>query len=149
MWTAGTTKRLFLLTTALGGCLGLAACTPLAGVVSDAWPSGPAACPRMFRRGRALLGLRRVHGAPAAPGRGPAKCGGEYCGGLPRDDRCGCAGGTAPGTTAVAVPVTTAPGPTAAAPPPAASYPQPPPQAPLPPAYARPDDRSATQGGLY
>ena len=56
----------------------------------------------------------------------------------------------APGTTAVvAVPVATAPGTTAAVPPPAGRYARPPPQAPLPPAYARPDDRSPTQGGLY
>ena len=60
-------------------------------------------------------GLRRVHGAPAAPGRS-AKCGAEHCPGA-RHHRCRCADwrspGT-PGTTAVAVPVATAPGTTAA-----------------------------------
>ena len=146
--TAGTTKRLFLLTMALGGCLWLGACTPFAGAVSDAWPTWAGGMPK------------DVPPRPGAPGYEEFMAHQQHQDVAPPNAAANTAAapgttavvapaGTAPGTTAVAVPVTTAPGPTAAAPPPAASYPQPPPQAPLPPAYARPDDRSATQGGLY
>ncbi len=147
--TAGTTKRLFLLTTALCVCLGLAACAPLAGVVSDAWPTWAGGEPKDVPPRPGAPGYeefiahqQRQDVAPpnAAPNVAAA----------PGTTAVVAPPGAAPGTTAVAVPVTTAPGPTAAAPPPAASYPQPPPQqGQLPPAYARPDDRSATQGGLY
>ena len=146
--TAGTTKRLFLLTTVLGVCLGLSACAPLAGAVSDAWPTWAGGMPKDVPPRPGAPGYeefiahqQRQDVAPpnAAPNTAAA----------PGTTAVVAPAGTAPGTTAVAVPVTAAPGPTAAVRSPAGGYPQPPPQAPLPPAYARPDDRSATQGGLY
>ena len=130
---------------ALGGCLWLGACTPFAGAVSDASPS--------LAGGRAKDVPPRP-GAPVSKSSWPAGRTRTWPRQMRRRrlrrlrHRCGCAGGRRPGTTYARACSPPAPGPTAAAPPPAASYPQPPPQAPLPPAYARPDDRSATQGGL-
>ncbi len=149
--TAGTTKRLLMLTIALGVCLGLSACTPFAGVVSDAWPTWAGGMPKdvpprpgapgyeefMAHQSHQDVAPNAAPNTAAAPGTTAVVA------------PTGAAPG-APGTTAVvAVPVATAPGTTAAVPPPAGRYARPPPQAPLPPAYARPDDRSPTQGGLY
>jgi hypothetical protein len=148
--TAGTTKRLFLLTAPLWLCLGLGACTPFAGAVSDAWPTWAGGEPKdvpprpgapgyeefMAHQQHQDVGPNAAPNAAAAPGATAAVA------------PTGAAPGT-PGTTAVAVPVATAPGTAAAVPPPTGRYTQPPPQGSLPPAYARPDDRSATQGGLY
>ena len=93
--TVGTTKRLFLLTTALGVCLELSACAPLAGVVTDAWPTWAGGMPKDVPPRPGAPGYEEfiAHQHPA--GRGPAKCGAEYCGGS-RDDRCGCADGHRP-----------------------------------------------------
>jgi hypothetical protein len=149
--TAGTTKRLFLLTAPLCLCLGLGACAPFAGAVSDAWPTWAGGEPKdvpprpgapgyeefIAHQQRQDVAPNAAPNAAAAPGTAAVVA---PAGAAP----------AAPGATAAAVPVTTAPaGTTAAVPPPTSRYTQPPPQAPLPPAYARPDDRSATQGGLY
>jgi hypothetical protein len=155
--TAGTTKRLLMVTMALCGCLWLGACTPFAGVVSDAWPTWAGGMPKdvpprpgapgyeefMAHQSHQDVAPNAAPNTAAAPGATAAVA----------------PTGAAPGTTAVAVPVASTPGTTAAVPPPAGNYAPPPPaagtaraqppQAPLPPAYARPDDRSATQGGLY
>jgi hypothetical protein len=145
---AGTTKRLLLMTVPLCLGLGLGACTPFAGAVSDAWPTWAGGEPKDVPPRPGAPGYEEfiahqqrqdaaANGAPntaAAPGTAAAVA------------PAGTAPG-APGSTAVAMPV--APATTAAVPPPTGRYAQPPPQAPLPPAYARPDDRSATQGGLY
>jgi len=134
--TAGTTRRLFTLTAALCVCLTLGACTSFSGFVSDTWPTWAGGMPK------------DVPPRPGAPGYE------EFIARQQQHDAAPDAAampGAAPGTTAAAVPVTApAPGTTAAVPPPAVG----PPagsanRQPLPPAYARPDDRSATQGGLY
>jgi hypothetical protein len=132
--TAGTTKRLFTLTAALCVCLTLGACSSFSGFVADTWPTWAGGMPK------------DVPPRPGAPGYE------EFIAHQQRQDAANNAAvvpGAAPGTTAVATPAT-APGTTAAIPPPtvlppAGSANTP----PLPPAYARPDDRSATQGGLY
>jgi hypothetical protein len=141
--TASTTKRLFTLTAALV-CLTLGACGSFSGFVADTWPTWAGGMPK------------DVPPRPGAPGYE------EFMAHQQRQDAAPNAAavpGAAPGATAVAVPATapgttapgtTAPGTTAAVPPPAV----PPPAGnanthPLPPAYARPDDRSTTQGGLY
>jgi hypothetical protein len=135
--TAGTTTRLFLLTAPLCLCLGLGACTPFAGAVSDAWPTWAGGEPK------------DVPPRPGAPGYEAFMAHQQH-----QDVAPNAAPDTAaaPGPTAAVAPTGAAPGTpgtTAAVPPPAGRYTQPPPQAPLPPAYARPDDRSPTQGGLY
>jgi hypothetical protein len=152
--TAGTTKRLFLLTAPLWLCLGLGACTPFAGVVSDAWPTWAGGepkdvPPRPGAPGYEEFMAHQQH-QDVAPNAAPNTAA------VPGATAAVAPTGAAPGTTAVAVPVASTPGTTAAVPPPAGNYAPPPPaagtaraQAPLPPAYARPDDRSATQGGLY
>jgi hypothetical protein len=142
--TAGTTKRLFLLTAPLWLCLGLGACTPFAGVVSDAWPTWAGGEPKDVPPRPGAPGYEEFMAHQQHQDVGPNAAPNAAAAVAPT----GAAPG-APGTTAAAVPVATAPGTTAAVPPPAGRYTQPPPQAPLPPAYARPDDRSATQGGLY
>ena len=113
--TAGTTKRLFLLTMALGGCLWLGACTPFAGAVSDAWPTWAGGMPKDVPPRPGAPGYEEFMAhqqhqdvAPnAAPNTAPAP--GTTAVVAPT----GAAPGT-PGTTAVAVPVATAPGTTAA-----------------------------------
>jgi hypothetical protein len=144
--TAGTIKRLLLLMAALCLCLGLGGCAPLAGAVSDAWPTWAGGEPK------------DVPPRPGAPGyeefiahqqrQDVAPNGAPNAAAAPGTTAVVAPAGAAPGTTAAAAPVTAPAGTTAAVPPATSRY-TPPPQAPLPPAYARPDDRSATQGGLY
>jgi hypothetical protein len=132
--TAGTTKRLFTLTAALCVCLTLGACGSVSGFVSDTWPTWAGGMPK------------DVPPRPGAPGYE------EFIAHQQRQDAASntaAVPGAAPGTTAAAAPAAAA-GTTAAVPapavrPPAGGATTP----PLPPAYARPDDRSATQGGLY
>jgi hypothetical protein len=138
--TVGTTKRLLMLTTALCACVWLGACTPFAGAVSDAWPTWAGGepkdvPPRPGAPGYEEFIAHRQH-QDAGPNAAPNTA-------APGTAAAVAPAGTAPGTSGA-----TAPGTTAAVPPPAGTY-APPPQAPLPPAYARPDDRSPTQGGLY
>jgi hypothetical protein len=132
--TASTTKRLFTLTAALGVCLTLGACGSFSGFVADTWPTWAGGMPK------------DVPPRPGAPGYE------EFIAHQQRQDAAPNAAavpGAAPGATAVAAPAT-APGTTAAVPPPAVPPAAGGPHAPpLPPAYARPDDRSTTQGGLY
>jgi hypothetical protein len=133
--TAGTTKRLFTLAAVLCVGLALAGCASFSGFVSDNWPTWAGGMPK------------DVPPRPGAPGYE------EFMAHQQRQDvppNTAAAPGATPTPTAVTAPAA-APGTTGAVPPPAA----PPParnantQPPLPPAYARPDDRSATEGGLY
>jgi hypothetical protein len=140
--TAGTTKRLLMLTAPLCACLWLGGCTSFAGYVTDAWPTWAGGMPK------------GVPPRPGAPGYEEFIAHQQHQD-VPPNAAANAASaptGAAPdiqGATAAAVPVAAAPGTTAAVPPPAAQTTQPPPQAPLPPAYARPDERNPTQGGLY
>jgi hypothetical protein len=127
--TVGTTKRLCTLTAALCVFLTLGACGSFSGFVSDTWPTWAGGMPR------------DVPPRPGAPGYE------EFIAHQQRQDvppNAAAVPGAPPGTAAPAAPAA-APGTTAAVPPPAGSANTP----RLPPAYARPDDRSATQGGLY
>ena len=132
--TAGTTKRVFTLTAVLCVCLTLGACGSFSGFVSDTWPTWAGGMPK------------DVPPRPGAPGYE------EFIAHQQRQDvppNTGAVSGAPPGTAAAAAPAP-APGATAAVPPPAVAPPARSANAPLlPPAYARPDDRSATQGGLY
>ena len=134
--TAGTTRHRLMLTAALCVCLALGGCSSLSGVVSDNWPTWAGGMPK------------DVPPRPGAPGYEEFIAHQQEA---PPNTAAG-APGTTPATTAVTTPAA-APGTTAAVPPPAAPPParnaNKQPQPPLPPAYARPDDRSATQGGLY
>ena len=133
--TAGTTKRLFMLTAALCVCLALGACSSFSGFVSDNWPTWAGGMPK------------DVPPRPGAPGYEEFIARQQQHEAAP--NAAAVPPGTAPGTTAAAAPAT-APGTTAAVPPPAVAPPAGSANTPpLPPAYARPDDRSATQGGLY
>jgi pilus assembly protein FimV len=146
--TAGTTTRLLVLMTALCACLCAGACTPFAGAVSDAWPTWAGGMPKDVPPRPGAPGyeefIAHQQHQDVAPNAAPnaAAAPGTTVVAAPT----GGAPGT-PGTTAVAVPAGTAAGTTAAVPPAVGRYT--PPQAPLPPAYARPDDRNPTQGGLY
>ena len=134
--TAGTTKRLLMVTMALCGCLWLGACTPFAGVVSDAWPTWAGGMPKdvpprpgapgyeefMAHQSHQDVAPNAAPNTAAAPGATAAVA----------------PTGAAPGTTAVAVPVASTPGTTAAVPPPVGHY------APPPPAGHRP--RAAAAG---
>ena len=132
--TAGTTKRLFTLTAALCVCLTLGACGSFSGFVSDTWPTWAGGMPK------------DVPPRPGAPGYE------EFVAHRQRQDvppNTGALPGAPPGTTGAAAPAAAA-GATAAVPPPAVAPPAGSANAPpLSPAHARPDDRSATQGGLY
>jgi hypothetical protein len=133
--TAGTTKRLFTLTAALCVCLTLGACGSFSGFVSDSWPTWAGGMPK------------DVPPRPGAPGYEEFIARQQQHEAAP--NAAAVPPGTAPGTTAAAAPAT-APGTTAAVPPPAVAPPAGSANTPpLPPAYARPDDRSAVQGGLY
>jgi hypothetical protein len=147
--TAGTTKRLLVLMMGLCACLWLGACAPFAGAVSDAWPTWAGGMPKDVPPRPGAPGyeefMAHQQHQDVAPNAAPNTAA------APGTTAVVAPAGAPPGnpgaTAAVAVPV--APATTAAVPPPAGRYMQPPPQAPLPPAYARPDDRSPTQGGLY
>jgi hypothetical protein len=132
--TAGTTKRLFTLTAALCVCLTLGACSSFSGFVSDTWPTWAGGMPK------------DVPPRPGAPGYE------EFIAHQQRQDvppNTGAVPGAPPGPAAAAAPAAT-PGTAAAVPPPPVAAPAGSANTqPLPRAYARPDDRSATQGGLY
>ena len=130
---AGTTKRLCTLTAALCLCLALGACASFSGFVADTWPTWAGGMPK------------DVPPRPGAPGYAEFMAHQQQ---LDAPPNTAAAPGT-PGAASAAAPAT-APGTTAAvsrpaAPPPAASANIQPPA----PALARPNDRSATQGGLY
>jgi hypothetical protein len=127
-----------MLTAAFCVCLALGGCSSVSGFVSDSWPTWAGGMPK------------DVPPRPGAPGYE------EFLAHQQRQDvppNTAAAPGTAPGATTVGTAPAAAPGTTAAVPPPAAPPParnaNTQPQPALPPAYARPDDRSATQGGLY
>ena len=144
--TGGGTRRAFALTAALGICLVLAGCSSFAGAVTDAIPTWAGGEPK------------DVPPRPGAPGydefithqqqHQAASTTGAVATSAPGSTAPG-----APGANTAAAPVTAPP---AAVPATTASRSPFPPaansantQPPLPPAYARPEDRSATQGGLY
>ena len=129
------TRRRLALTALLGVCLALGGCSSFAGFVSDTWPTWAGGMPK------------DVPPRPGAPG---------YEEFIAHQRRQDAAAGSAadPGAAAQApapgAPVTTATTPTRTKAAPAANpavtrtAPQ-----QFPPAYARPDDRPTTQGGLY
>ena len=132
--TAGTTKRLFTLTAALCVCLTLGACSSFSGFVSDTWPTWAGGMPK------------DVPPRPGAPG---------YEEFIAHQQRQDAAAGAAPAGTPAQAGATTAPGTTGTTPGTAAVAPAANPAtsraAPqqFPPAYAPPDDRATTRGGLY
>ena len=119
---------LLMLTMALGVCLGLSACTPFAGVVSDAWPTWAGGMPKDVPPRPGAPGYEEFMAHQShqdvAPNAAPNTAA------APGTTAAVAPTGAAPGTTAVAVPVgavpvATAPGATAAVPPPAGRYTQP------------------------
>jgi hypothetical protein len=143
--TAGTTKRLLTLTATLLLCAALGACSSFSGFVSDSWPTWAGGMPKDVppRPGapgyEEFIAHQQQHDAAAAPGTTSTVA----------------TPGAAPGATVAAAPgaypAPPPPGPPARAAYPATTAAVPPAtaQQPLPPAYARPDDTSATRGGLY
>ena len=131
----GSTARRLALTALLGVALALGGCSSFAGFVSDTWPTWAGGMPK------------DVPPRPGAPGYD------EFIAHQQRQDAA-AGGAAAPGaaaqTGAAAAPVATGTNPATAAAAPAANpavnrgAPQ-----QLAPAYARPSDRSTTQGGLY
>jgi hypothetical protein len=133
--TAGTTRRLLVLTAALLLAASLGGCTSFSSAVTDAWPTWAGGMPK------------DVPPRPGAPGYD------EFIAHQQQHDETAAAPGTAPGAypppgapAPAAYPATTAAVPPSAYPPSARN---PNAQPPLPPAYARPDDSSTTRGGLY
>jgi hypothetical protein len=130
---AGLTKRRLVQTALLAVALALGGCSSFAGFVSDTWPTWAGGMPK------------DVPPRPGAPGYE------EFIAHQHRQDAA-AGGAAAPGAAAQAGAPAAAPGTTATTPataPPvnpavSRSAPQ-----QLAPAYARPDDRSTTQGGLY
>ena len=131
------TKRRLALTALLGVCLALGGCSSFAGVVSDTWPTWAGGMPK------------DVPPRPGAPG---------YEEFIAHQQRQGVAAGSAADPTVAAqagAPGPGAPGATGTTPATAAAAPAANPTvkraAPqqFPPAYARPDDRATTPGGLY
>lgn len=145
--TAGTTTRLFMLTAALGVCLTLGACGTFSGFVSDNWPTWAGGMPKDVppRPGapgyEEFMAHQQQHepapNAAAVPVAASGTTGAVTAAAAPSGKTAVAVPGAAPATTAAV--------PSAYAPPAGNANTQP----PLPPAYARPDDRSATQGGLY
>ena len=125
---AGLIRRRSALAALLGVSLALGGCSTFAGFVSDAWPTWAGGMPK------------DVPPRPGAPGYE------EFIAHQQRQDAA--AGGTAaPGAgapVATGTTPTTAPAAPAANPAVKGGAPQ-----QLAPAYARPSDRSTTQGGLY
>jgi hypothetical protein len=124
-------RRRLAATALLGVCLGLGACSSVAGVVTDNVPTWAGGMPK------------DVPPRPGAPGYE------EFISHQQRQDAAatGAAPAGAPGQAAAAPAATgTTPAATAPATNPMASRPAP---QQLPPAYARPDDPRPTNGGLY
>jgi hypothetical protein len=156
--TSGTTKRPFLPIMALCACLALAGCGSFSGFVADTWPTWAGGMPKDVppRPGAPgyedFIAHQQRQDTPANAGAAPGTTSAVS---IPGAGPSPTPSTTPPSTAAVAVPVAS-PAATAATPPAAAS-PRTVPlagnsraqqQQPLPPAYS-PDDRSATQGGLY
>jgi len=122
------------LTALLGICLALGGCSSFAGFVSDTWPTWAGGMPK------------DVPPRPGAPGYE------EFISHQQRQDPA-AAGAAAPGAAAQAgAPAPGAPGTTGTTPAnptaPNSAVNRAAPQQ-FPPAYARPDDRATTRGGLY
>jgi len=122
------------LTALLGVCLALGGCNSFAGFVSDTWPNWAGGMPK------------DVPPRPGAPGYE------EFISHQQRQDPA-AAGAAAPGAAAQAgAPAPGAPGTTGTTPAnptaPNSAVNRAAPQQ-FPPAYARPDDRATTRGGLY
>jgi len=122
------------LTALLGVCLALGGCSSFAGFVSDTWPTWAGGMPK------------DVPPRPGAPGYE------EFISHQRRQDPA-AAGAAAPGAAAQAgAPAPGAPGTTGTTPAnptaPNSAVNRAAPQQ-FPPAYARPDDRATTRGGLY
>ena len=122
------------LTALLGVCLALGGCSSFAGFVSDTWPTWAGGMPK------------DVPPRPGAPGYE------EFISHQQRQDPA-AAGAAAPGAAAQAgAPAPGAPGTTGTTPAtataPNSAVNRAAPQQ-FPPAYARPDDRATTRGGLY
>jgi hypothetical protein len=120
------------LTALLGVCLALGGCSSFAGFVSDTWPTWAGGMPK------------DVPPRPGAPG---------YEEFISHQQRQDPAATTAPGAAAQAgAPAPGAPGTTGTTPAnptaPNSAVNRAAPQQ-FPPAYARPDDRATTRGGLY
>jgi len=128
------TRRRLALTALLGVCLALGGCSSFAGFVSDTWPTWAGGMPK------------DVPPRPGAPGYE------EFISHQQRQDPA-AAGAAAPGAAAQAgAPAPGAPGTTGTTPAnptaPNSAVNRAAPQQ-FPPAYARPDDRATTRGGLY
>ena len=128
------TRRRLALTALLGVCLALGGCNSFAGFVSDTWPTWAGGMPK------------DVPPRPGAPGYE------EFISHQQRQDPA-AAGAAAPGAAAQAgAPAPGAPGTTGTTPAnptaPNSAVNRAAPQQ-FPPAYARPDDRATTRGGLY
>jgi len=122
------------LTALLGVCLALGGCSSFAGFVSDTWPTWAGGMPK------------DVPPRPGAPGYE------EFISHQQRQDPA-AAGAAAPGAaTQAGAPAPGAPGTTGMTPAnptaPNSAVNRAAPQQ-FPPAYARPDDRATTRGGLY
>ena len=124
----GSTARRLALTALLGVALALGGCSSFAGFVSDTWPTWAGGMPK------------DVPPRPGAPGYD------EFIAHQQRQDAA--AGGTAAPGAGAPVATGTTPTTAAAAPPANPAVKGGAPQQ-LAPAYARPNDRSTTQGGLY
>jgi hypothetical protein len=134
---AGLTGRGLALTALFGVALALGGCSSFAGFVSDTWPTWAGGIPKDAPPRPGAPGyeefIAHQHRQDAAVG-GAAAPGAAAQAGTPAPG--------APGTTGTTTPTATA----APAANPAAGRTAP---QQFPPAYARPDDRSTTQGGLY
>ena len=127
---AGLTRRRLALPALLGVFLALGGCSSFSGFVADTWPTWAGGMPK------------DVPPRPGAPG---------YEEFIAHQQRLDAASGgpVAPGAGAQAgAPATTGTTPAGAAPPPNSAVSRAAPQQ-FPPAYARPDDRGTTRGGLY
>jgi hypothetical protein len=128
------TRRRLAAAAVLGTCLALGGCSSVAGVVSDSVPTWAGGMPK------------DVPPRPGAPG---------YEEFIAHQQRQDAAAGAAPAGTPAQAGATTAPGTTGTTPGTAAVAPAANPAtsraAPqqFPPAYAPPDDRATTRGGLY
>jgi hypothetical protein len=128
------TKRWLAATAVLGVCLALGGCSSVAGFVTDSVPTWAGGMPK------------DVPPRPGAPG---------YEEFIAHQQRQDAAAGAAPAGTPAQAGATTAPGTTGTTPGTAAVAPAANPAtsraAPqqFPPAYAPPDDRATTRGGLY
>jgi hypothetical protein len=122
------TRRLLAATAVLGTCLALGGCSSVAGFVSDSVPTWAGGMPK------------DVPPRPGAPGYE------EFIAHQQRQDTAATPAGTPAQAAAATAPVTT--GTAAVAPARNSATSRAAPQQ-FPPAYAPPDDRATTRGGLY